>query len=78
MKQVRASIPSHLQTAFFEVGRQLNTDDPTIINTHILSCYFTGDVYTALRVRSDSPKQLTPKEANSFEFDDLGDWVAEE
>ncbi|MBD1842141.1 hypothetical protein H6F89_01680 [Cyanobacteria bacterium FACHB-63] len=71
MKQVRASIPSHLQTAFFEVGRQLNTDDPTIINTHILSCYFTGD-------RSDSPKQLTPKEANSFEFDDLGDWVAEE
>ncbi|BAU13760.1 hypothetical protein LEP3755_43010 [Leptolyngbya sp. NIES-3755] len=70
MKQVRASIPSHLQTAFFEVGRQLNTDDATIINTHILSCYFTGD-------RSDSPKQLTSKEGDSYGLDDLNDWTEE-
>jgi hypothetical protein len=69
MKQVRASIPSHLQDAFFEVGRQLNTTDPSIINTHILSCYFTGD-------RSDSPKQLAPREVDAFEFEDLGDWAS--
>jgi len=71
MKQVRASIPSHLQTAFFEVGRQLNTTDPSIINTHILSCYFTGD-------RSDSPKQLAPKEVDSYGLDDLNDWTEQE
>ncbi|MBN8562489.1 MAG: hypothetical protein J0L70_18310 [Leptolyngbya sp. UWPOB_LEPTO1] len=71
MKQVRASIPSHLQTAFFEVGRQLNTNDPTVICTHILSCYFTGD-------RSDSPKQLAPREVDAFELEDLGDWATEE
>lgn len=69
MKQVRASIPSHLQDAFFEVGRQLNTTDPTIICTHILSCYFTGD-------RSDSPKQLSSKEPESFELDGLDDWTS--
>jgi len=73
MKQVRASIPSHLQNAFFEVGRHLNTDDPSVINTHILSCYFTGD-------RSDSPKQLTSKESDSFGLDlnDLGDWTEQD
>ena len=71
MKQVRASIPSHLQTAFFEVGRQLNTTDPSIINTHILSCYFTGD-------RSDSPKQLASKEGDSYGLDDLNDWTEQE
>lgn len=78
MKQLRASIPSHLQTAFFDVGRQLNTTDPTIINTHILSCYFTGDACTTLRVRSDSPKQVNSVSADSFDLDDLGDWVTED
>ena len=68
MKQVRTSIPAHLHSAFFEVGRQLNTTDPGIINTHILSCYFTGD-------RSDSPKQTT-KQAESFDFEDLNDWTS--
>ncbi|MBW4526800.1 MAG: hypothetical protein KME18_16705 [Phormidium tanganyikae FI6-MK23] len=71
MKQVRASIPSHLHNAFFEVGQQLNTTDPSIINTHILSCYFTGD-------RSDSPKQPIAKSVDSFEFDDLNDWTEQE
>lgn len=71
MKQVRASIPSHLQNAFFEVGRQLNTDDPSIINTHILSCYFTGD-------RADSPKQSAPKSSDSFDdLADVCDWTDE-
>ncbi len=70
MKQVRASVPSHLHSVFFEVGRQLNTTDPSIINTHILSCYFTGD-------RSDAPKQST-KQAESFDFDDLGDWTTDD
>ncbi|WP_068820469.1 hypothetical protein [Phormidesmis priestleyi] len=70
MKQIRATIPTHLQAAFLEVGSQLNTTDPTVINTHILSCYFTGD-------RSDSPKE-THSVQSADDFDDLADWTEEE
>lgn len=70
MKQLRATIPTHLQSAFLEVGKQLNTGDPTAINTHILSCYFTGD-------RSDSPKK-THSVQTSDDFDDVADWTDEE
>ena len=69
MKQLRATIPTHLQAAFLEVGRQLNTNDPTVINTHILSCYFTGD-------RSDSPKE-THSVQTVDGFDDVADWTDE-
>ena len=71
MKQIRATIPTHLQAAFLEVGGQLNTTDPTVINTHILSCYFTGD-------RSDSPKKNHLVQTTADDFDDLADWVEEE
>ena len=70
MKQLRATIPTHLQSAFLEVGKQLNTNDPTVINTHILSCYFTGD-------RSDSPKE-TQSIQTAEGFDDVADWTDEE
>jgi len=70
LKQIRATIPTHLQAAFLEVGKQLNTADPTVINTHILSCYFTGD-------RSESPKKTHVVET-IHGFDDLADWVEEE
>lgn len=70
MKQLRATIPAHLQAAFLEVGKQLNTTDPTVINTHILSCYFTGD-------RSDSPRKTQSIQAVDG-FDDLADWTDEE
>ena len=70
MKQLRATIPTHLQAAFLEVGKQLNTTDPTVINTHLLSCYFTGD-------RFDSPKE--PQSIQTVDgFDDLADWTDEE
>ncbi|KAM3113039.1 hypothetical protein [Phormidesmis sp. 146-33] len=70
MKQLRATIPTHLQSAFLEVGSQLNTTDPTVINTHILSCYFTGD-------RSDSLKKM-PLAQSADDFDDLADWTEDE
>jgi len=70
VKQLRATIPTHLQSAFLEVGKQLNTNDPTVINTHILSRYFTGD-------RSDSPKE-THSVQTADGFDDVADWTNEE
>jgi len=70
VKQLRATIPTHLQAAFLEIGKQLNTTDPTVINTHLLSCYFTGD-------RSDSPKE-TQSIQTVDGFDDLADWTDEE
>ena len=70
MKQLRTTIPTHLQAAFLEIGKQLNTTDPTVINTHLLSCYFTGD-------RSDSPQE-TQSIQTVDGFDDLADWTDEE
>ena len=69
--QIRATIPAHLHTAFQEIGRQLNTTDPSIINTHILSCYFTGD-------RSDSPKIANSQPQPVSDFDDVADWTDDE
>jgi hypothetical protein len=78
VKQLRATIPTHLQAAFLEVGRQLNTTDPTVINTHILSCYFTGE---HLR-RSEAARSNSPQETQSVQttegFDDVADWTDEE
>jgi hypothetical protein len=69
--QIRATIPAHLHTAFLEIGRQLNTTDPSIINTHVLSCYFTGD-------RSDSPKTASSQVQPVSDFDDVADWTDDE
>lgn len=70
-QQVRATIPAHLQSIFFEVGMQLNTDDPTIINTHILSCYFTGD----RTVSASQPlQQALPETTPDDPFDGLVEW----
>ena len=78
MKQIRATIPTHLQAAFLEVGRQLNTTDPTIINTHILSCYFTGEhLRCSEAVRSNSPKEAYSVQTADG-FDDVADWTDEE
>ena len=78
MKQLRSTIPTHLQAAFLEVGKQLNTNDPTVINTHILSCYFTGEhLRCSEAVRSDSPKETQSVQAVDG-FDDLADWADEE
>ncbi|MCY7275788.1 MAG: hypothetical protein LH702_19140 [Phormidesmis sp. CAN_BIN44] len=66
--QVRATIPAHLHPAFLEIGKQLNTTDPSVINTHILSCYFTGD-------RSDSPRKSTASAQTADNFEDVADWT---
>lgn len=68
---MRATIPAHLRAAFLEVGKRLNTDDPTIINTHILSCYFTGD----RTVPASQPLQTTPIETASDDpYDGIVEW----
>lgn len=70
--QVRATIPPHLQQLFFEIGKRLNTTDPSVINTHILSCYFTGD-------RTISASQpLQPPTPDEDPFDGLIQWGEEE
>jgi hypothetical protein len=77
--QIRATIPAHLHAAFLEIGRQLNTTDPSIINTHILSCYFTGEhLRCSEAVRSESSKTASLPTQPSSDFDDVADWTDDE
>lgn len=40
---MRVSIPKHLRGKISRLMDEMETDDPTVANTHALNCYFQGE-----------------------------------